>query len=49
MSNNECDKKIKELENEIERLNSIIEEKDRIIDETKEYLFVLEYELGKKK
>lgn len=49
MSVNDCEKRISELEDEIDRLNSIIKEKDRIIEETKEYLFVLEYELEKKK
>ncbi len=47
MVNEDCDKKISELENEIDRLNSIIEEKEMIIKKTKEYLFVLEYELEK--
>lgn len=44
----DCNKRISELEKEIERLNSIINEKDKIIEKTKEYLFVLEYELEKK-
>ncbi len=43
-----CEKRIHELEKEIERLHSVIDEKDRIIKKTKEYLFVLEYELEKK-
>lgn len=48
MVNDDCEKKISELEKEIERLNFLIKEKDTIINKTKEYLFVLEYELEKR-
>ena len=48
IKNEKCDKKISELENEIKKLNSLIKEKEMIIKKTKEYLYVLEYELDKK-
>lgn len=46
MGNN--NKTMSEMENEIQKLNSEIKEKDIIIKKTKEYLFILEYELEKK-
>lgn len=48
MQDETYDKKISELENEIKKLNSQIKEKEMIIKKTKEYLYVLEYELDKK-
>lgn len=41
-------KKILYLENEIKRLNSDLDKQNDVVEKTKEYLFILEYENAKK-
>ena len=41
-------KKILDMENEIKRLNSDLDKQNDVVEKTKEYLFILEYENAKK-